>query len=188
MLIVKEPTKFATTPGQYKLTTCIIGLFLRRQANRESFLFFSMFNGPKIARIYVLIQLSSLAYLILSGPWIADHWGLLLLELFGLFLGILAIWQMKPSNMNITPVPKPGGQLVTHGIYRIIRHPMYIAQLIVVGALVADYFTFLRLAILIILTFNLLLKLNFEEGRLIRHFDGYAAYRKTSWRLIPFIY
>jgi protein-S-isoprenylcysteine O-methyltransferase Ste14 len=95
---------------------------------------------------------------------------------------------MKPSNMNITPVPKPGGQLVTHGIYRIIRHPMYIAQLLVVGALVAEYFSFLRLAVLLILTVNLILKLNFEEARLVRHFEGYETYRQSTWRLIPYLY
>lgn len=141
-----------------------------------------------IARFFVAVQFICLAYLLYSGSWFATNYWLLALEVFGVLLGVVAIWQMGPGNVNITPIPKEKGVLVTSGIYSLIRHPMYLAQLLVVAALVAEYFSPVRLAVLLLLTVNLVFKLHFEENRLLTHFDGYAAYREKSWRLIPLIY
>jgi protein-S-isoprenylcysteine O-methyltransferase Ste14 len=147
-----------------------------------------MFQGPFIARFFVFVQLSSLFYLLFSGPWLADYPLLIGLELVGLLLGAVAIWQMNPSNINVTPIPKTGGRLVTHGVYKVIRHPMYLAQLLVVGALVIEHYSHLRLIVLLILLVNLIFKLNYEETHLVKHFEGYEKYRQSSWRLIPLIY
>ncbi len=147
-----------------------------------------MFDGPLIARIFVAVQLTSLAYLFFSGPWIAENLWLLTIEVSGFFIGIIAIWQMKPGNFNVTPIPKPNGKLVTYGIYAVIRHPMYLAQLLVVGTLVIEHYSHLRLVILLVLSVNLIFKLNYEETHLIKYFEAYEKYRQSSWRLIPLIY
>ena len=41
--------------------------------------------------------------------------------------GILGTWGMLALGRNLTPFPKPieGGELVTHGPYRFVRHPIY---------------------------------------------------------------
>jgi len=140
------------------------------------------------AQFYVAIQFICLAFLLFSGPWIADALGLVALEVFGMLLGLVAIFQMGIGNFNITSLPKEGGVLVTKGIYAFIRHPMYLAQLLVVGALVAAYYSPLRLLVLTILTINLVFKLYFEEARLEKHYSGYTAYREKTWRLIPLVF
>ena len=141
-----------------------------------------------IARFYVAIQFLSLAYLLYSGPWFAANYWLLALEVFGVLLGVVAIWQMRIGNFNVAPIPKENGVLVSHGIYALIRHPMYLAQLLVVGALVMEFYRLDRLIVLLVLVLNLVMKLHFEEKRLLTHFDAYGAYRKRTWRLIPLIY
>ena len=141
-----------------------------------------------IARFYVAIQFLSLAYLLYSGPWFATNYWLLALEVFGVLLGLLAIFQMRIGNFNVAPLPKAGGVLITNGIYAFIRHPMYLAQVLVVGALVAEYFSPLRLSILIVLIINLVFKLYFEEARLKKHFEGYNAYCEKTWRLVPLVF
>jgi len=65
---------------------------------------------------------------------------------------------------------------------------MYLAQLLVVGSMVIELHSRLRVIVLMILVVNLLFKLNYEESRLVKHFKGYEKYKQTSWRLIPFIY
>jgi len=180
-------TNFAATPG-IKTHYLQCGLSLRRRAGRESFLNFTMKKKLLIARFYVAVQFICLAYLLYSGPWFATNYWLLALEVFGVLLGVVAIWQMGIGNVNITPIPKENGVLVTSGVYSLIRHPMYLAQLLVVAALVAEYYSPDRLAVLMLLSVNLVFKLHFEESRLLMHFDGYAAYRKKSWRLIPLVY
>ncbi|MBU1368884.1 MAG: DUF1295 domain-containing protein [Bacteroidetes bacterium] len=141
-----------------------------------------------LPRFYVLVQLLSLLYFMLSAPVVASSYEALFIEAAGLALGIIAILQMKPGNFNITPVPRQNGILISHGIYRIIRHPMYLAQLLVVLALVIDYFSWIRLAVFMLLLINLIFKLHYEERKLIRHFDGYAAYSAKNWKLIPYIF
>jgi protein-S-isoprenylcysteine O-methyltransferase Ste14 len=138
--------------------------------------------------ILAAIQLLSLFYLLVSAPKIALDYGGILVESSGLFLGLLAIFQMGIGNFNITPRIKEDGVFVSSGIYSVIRHPMYLAQLVLVLPLVVDYFTNLRLAVLLLLFVVLFLKMNYEEKSLKIRFDGYSAYMQKTKRLIPFIY
>lgn len=138
--------------------------------------------------ILTSIQLLSLFYILISGPVIAEDINGFLIEIAGIFLGILAIAIMKPGNFNIRPIIKTGGVLVTAGPYRIIRHPMYTAQIVAVIPLVVESFSYFRLASLVILTIDLIIKIEFEEKQLIEHFEGYREYRKKTKKLIPYIY
>ncbi|PLX07296.1 MAG: hypothetical protein C0598_13265 [Marinilabiliales bacterium] len=138
--------------------------------------------------ILTTIQLLSLFYLLVSGPIIADSINGFLIEIAGIFLGLLAIYIMKPGNFNIRPLIKTGGVLITSGPYRIIRHPMYTAQIVAIIPLVAESFSYYRLAVLFILTTVLIIKIEFEEKQLLKHFEGYKEYKKTTKKLIPYIY
>jgi protein-S-isoprenylcysteine O-methyltransferase Ste14 len=138
--------------------------------------------------ILTTIQLSSLVYILVSGPVIADSISGFLIEAAGIFLGLLSIYIMKPGNFNIRPLIKDGGILITSGPYRLIRHPMYTAQIVAVIPLVVESFNYWRLGVVIILVADLLIKIEFEEKLLLKHFTGYENYKNTSKKLIPFIY
>ncbi len=140
------------------------------------------------AYTFVFLQFASLFAILLTGPLLAYSFHGLLLELGGIFMGVLAIWTMRIGNFNVAPIAKQGGVLITKGVYKYLRHPMYLAQLLAVAGLVADYFSWFRLAVLLLLTITLLFKLRFEEKQLIPHYAGYEAYMNKSWRLIPYIY
>jgi len=146
----------------------------------------------KNSKIYpyflVAIQFSCLLFIAASGPIISNNISGLLVESTGIFLAIHAIYVIRIKNVNITPTVKPGSKLVTSGPYRIIRHPMYIAQLIAVLPLVIDYFSWYRLAAILILLTVLIVKIGYEEKQLITHFPGYTKYQKTSSKMIPYIY
>ncbi len=147
-----------------------------------------MFKEKLYPGILVGIQMSSLIFLLLSAPVISKNIEGILLESAGVFLGLLAIYTMKIGNFNITPTERIGGQFVNSGPYRLIRHPMYTAQILAVLPLVFDYFSYYRLLAILALTIGLLLKIEFEEKRLLDHYSEYASYRKTTKKLIPFIY
>jgi protein-S-isoprenylcysteine O-methyltransferase Ste14 len=132
-------------------------------------------------------QMLCMAYLLLSGYWLASpHW--IGLEILGGALGAWAIATMKLRHLNPLPEPRRDAPLVTRGPYRWIRHPMYAAVLTTMAALVLDQPTPARLIVWLALLANLLLKINYEERLLARRFPAYAAYRKRTKRLIPFVY
>ena len=138
--------------------------------------------------LFVFIQVLCLAVIGCTGPIFANPLLLLLIELSGLFLGIWAVLTMRIGHFNIAPEPLSWSKMVSRGPYRIVRHPMYLALLLTTFPLVISDFSSLRLVIWFILLVNLILKMEYEEGLLQKHFPDYASYRKQTARLIPGIY
>lgn len=138
--------------------------------------------------LFVCLQFGSLIYIAISAPIISSDVAGLLVECAGIFLALHAIYIIKIRNINITPTVKENSVLVTSGPYKIIRHPMYIAQLIATLPLVIEYFTLIRMLIFILLTITLLIKIQYEEKGLNAHFPEYKEYATKTWKLIPYIY
>lgn len=136
----------------------------------------------------VLIQFGALALIVLTGPWLAEGFWWQLLEGIGLGVGLWAIVTIRIGNFNVTPDVKQNGQLVQTGPYQFIRHPMYLALLLVTLALVCSQFSLLRLGIWMVLLVDLVVKMAFEEQLLAAHFTNYTHYQRRTYRLIPFIY
>jgi protein-S-isoprenylcysteine O-methyltransferase Ste14 len=103
-------------------------------------------------------------------------------------IGIWALTVMGIGNMNISPLVKQGAVLVTRGPYRLIRHPMYLAVLLVIWPLIIDHFSLLRITAGFVLTTSLIIKMLFEEGLLRKQFQEYQSYMRNTKRLIPFIF
>jgi protein-S-isoprenylcysteine O-methyltransferase Ste14 len=86
-------------------------------------------------------------------------------------------------------VIREGHQLITHGIYRFVRHPMYLGVILVVSGLpvyAASLHVFFAMLVLIPI---ILIRITLEEKLLLEEFqDAYQEYRETTKKLIPFIY
>jgi protein-S-isoprenylcysteine O-methyltransferase Ste14 len=80
--------------------------------------------------IYVVIQFSCIIYLILNAQLenlaTLEYW----LLAIAVVIGLMAVINMKPRNLNIVPTLKNQHQLVVKGIYHYIRHPMYTSVLL----------------------------------------------------------
>ena len=91
---------------------------------------------------------------------------------------------------NLTPFPKPTeqAQLVRHGIYAIIRHPLYTSVISVsIGwALVWQSWPALLVAVTLIPFFHA--KTRYEECWLRQKFPEYADYERRVRRFIPWLY
>ena len=138
--------------------------------------------------LLVLIQFASLALIAFTGPIIPSNLILLALELAGLALGVWAILAQGLGNFSITPDPVSGASLVTRGPYKLIRHPMYAALLLTTLPLVVSAPSVLRVAIWLSLLVDLVVKLKYEEGMLVKTFAGYEEYKKRTNRLVPWLY
>lgn len=136
----------------------------------------------------VATQFTCLGMIALTGPLIPGNYALLAVQLAGLGLGLWAVFSMRIGHFNIFPQPLAWSRLVVSGPYKYIRHPMYLALLLVTLPLIIDTFSFFRLGVWLILLADLLLKLFFEEKLLLDKLEGYETYTRNSSRLFPFLF
>jgi protein-S-isoprenylcysteine O-methyltransferase Ste14 len=136
----------------------------------------------------VAIQFACLLAIALTGPLVARNPLLLALEAAAVLLGVWALLAVRIDKLNVTPDPRPDAELVRHGPYRWIRHPMYAALLLGTLALVLDASTPVRWGLWLVLLIDLLVKLHYEERLLMEHFEGYRVYMAASKRLVPLLY
>jgi len=104
--------------------------------------------------------------------------------------GIVAVLGVLGLGASLSPFPKPvdGSALVTHGVYRAVRHPIYSG--IVLAAIGWSMATASIVAfagtVLLFLLFDA--KSRREEVWLAERHTGYAAYRARTKRLVPGLY
>jgi protein-S-isoprenylcysteine O-methyltransferase Ste14 len=142
-------------------------------------------------RLLVAAQFALLALWLLAGPRLASHAVGLLVQAGGLAVAGWAFLVMIVAQrrlFRIAPDPTGHTQLVTWGPYRWVRHPMYLAILMVVGPAWLAFPPDWRAIGFAALVAVLVTKLRHEEHLLAGHFDGYAAYRTKSSRLLPGVY
>ena len=105
----------------------------------------------------------------------------------GMILAFIASRRLGPA-MRASPVPRPEGDLITGGPYRLVRHPIYggLSLFLMGTALVLESLVGLLVAAALVPYF--MLKAGYEERQLRMRYAGYSAYRRAvPRRLIPFV-
>ena len=172
---------------------------IKRSAIRKDLLFFGV---P--ALIVWILEVSFCARDGLTGFW-GTVWGLVrqpqnlfmlpVLSLIGLalfFVGLslmlvsqATLWRYYSSSLVI----REDHKLITHGVYRLVRNPIYLGLIMVAIGLptyVQSLSGFITSSILIPI---ILVRINLEERLLTEEFkDAFQDYKETTKRLIPFIY
>lgn len=138
--------------------------------------------------LLVTIQFTCLGYLLFTAPVLSKGIFLIAIELLGISIGLLAVYTMRLSKLRVQPDVHPAASLIHTGIYRWVRHPMYLAILVTTLALLISYFTLDRLAIYLLLLVNLIFKIRHEEQLLQKHFPNYLKVNSKTKRLIPFVW
>jgi protein-S-isoprenylcysteine O-methyltransferase Ste14 len=82
-----------------------------------------------------------------------------------------------------------GHELVTGGLYRVIRHPSYLGLLLGLFGWDLVFRSAIGVLLSLLLVPPLVARMNSEEALLESEFgDRYSAYRRRTWRLLPFLY
>lgn len=109
-------------------------------------------------------------------------------QLSGVGLGLSAILTMQVGKVRATPALAENAELVRHGSYRFLRHPMYTALLIFASSYVFSDGSWISVQLWLGLLVVLLTKVFFEEKELRAAFPEYRDYAKTTSRLVPFVW
>lgn len=137
---------------------------------------------------FVVIQIAMITVILMTGSFYCSNGYLGIIQLCGVALGLWAIISMRIDNFNITPAVKQNAKLVIRGPYKYIRHPMYTSLWLLFIPLVINYYSPLRLLLLVIFIVDLVAKAYFEEGLLSKKFAEYDEYKGKSKRFIPFVF
>jgi protein-S-isoprenylcysteine O-methyltransferase Ste14 len=144
--------------------------------------------------LWVLAQNLLTLAVVLLGPIFSGQWqngaslaGGLLLLLAGAVFGVAGV---KALGRNLTPYPKPRRQtqLVQHGIYALVRHPLYSSLTFLSLGWALVWRSWPALAAGLVLVILLDAKARREEGWLREKFPQYAGYASRVRRLIPWLY
>jgi len=175
----------------------VISIYFRSRAEREGG---RMKTNEGNRLVLVLRLLGLLTILPLFGyliypDWVAwarfpvPIWLRWLAAAVALSLIPVLYWIFASIGNNISPTQatRQGHQLVTHGPYRWVRHPLYTAGFVMAIALVLlTGLWWCAIAMILPLAILLVFRTPIEEARLIETFgDEYRAYMKRTGRFIP---
>lgn len=106
-------------------------------------------------------------------------------------LGAVAgIWGVRSLGRSRTPnpTPKSDAELVQHGIYRRLRHPLYTSVLLASVGWALLWASTASVVMTVVLGVFFDAKARLEERLMLARFPEYAAYRQRTWRFLPGIY
>ena len=145
-----------------------------------------------------------LGLIVINAPiWFHDpfswnqiiSWILLVASLFPLVLGVNSLRSVGRPDPNVRSDPELLGierttNLVRIGIYKYIRHPSYLGQLLIILGSGIAFSNYVSIVILFIPFFlAVLYRISIEETVLMDYFtDAYLEYKKKTKLLIPWVY
>ncbi len=84
---------------------------------------------------------------------------------------------------------RPGHQLVTRGLYRYVRHPMYLGVILFVLSAPMILTSLYGFIIMLLLVPMLVRRIGIEEKALVSEFgEEYLEYARRTKKLIPYLY
>ena len=98
---------------------------------------------------------------------------------------IVAALSAMGRVMQVAPEPKADGHLITRGVYRWLRHPMYTGMTLIVIGLALRQPTLYVIVSGVALFALLLAKSRFEERLLTARYPDYDTYRRRTWGVVP---
>ncbi len=109
---------------------------------------------------------------------------LVLIGIIGLGLIIIAFFQLN-KNLSPFPTPKEYSSLLTSGVFKLIRHPIYTGILFIAFSFAVFQGSGYRLLISFLLLILFHFKSLYEEKKLAEKFPEYEIYKKNTGRFIP---
>jgi protein-S-isoprenylcysteine O-methyltransferase Ste14 len=101
---------------------------------------------------------------------------------------IIGVVSMLRLGRQLVPQPTPvqGGELIESGIYGVVRHPIYLAVLLLIAGVVVRSLSLAGLAVLLVAIVFFDRKSAYEETLLTHAYPEYEDYRsRVRWKLVP---
>ena len=138
-------------------------------------------------QILVALQFGIIGLMVVFSDGLLGSIYSIILFAIGVAVGVWALRHNQLGNFHIQPIIREGSKLIITGIYRYIRHPMYLSVIIMMSAILLSTPTLLESVLFLSLIIVLTLKAKREESLWLDHNEEYDRYRYSSKLFIPFI-
>ena len=100
-----------------------------------------------------------------------------------------AVWARRsfPANTFRVDSTPSAGIVIRSGPYRLIRHPMYSAALLLIWAAVLSHISLWTITVGLLVLVIVVLRVVYEERYLCELYPDYTEYMKATKAIIPFI-
>jgi protein-S-isoprenylcysteine O-methyltransferase Ste14 len=126
----------------------------------------------------VLMQYKLLSILIITG---------FLILLIGVLLRISSLLTLK-HNFSLVIESENTDSLIVTGLYKYIRHPLYLAVLLISFSGCIIFSCIITWIFVILTLIGIVKRIKKEEDFLILKYIEYREYMKKTFKLIPFVY
>jgi protein-S-isoprenylcysteine O-methyltransferase Ste14 len=135
------------------------------------------------------VFLALLVFLPNGDDWPTPLW-LAAVSAVALYLGWLVLLISAVNlgkSLTAHPVPLERATLKTNGLYKIVRHPIYLGLLLIGFATSIGSGSIRKVILFVVLAALLNFKARFEEKFLLQKYPEYAVYAAKVGRLVPFV-
>lgn len=136
--------------------------------------------------VFIPLDVFRLHLLPAPSPWISIAGGLT--AVLGAALTPIAVWENRFATPNVQDQTGAGQHIVDTGVYRLVRHPIYLGNLLLpAGAALwlGSYAAVVGVGVVLLAT---MARIWLEERQLRTQFPEYADYaRRVRGGLIPFV-
>ena len=134
---------------------------------------------------FILAGLSYRFGWLMLPRWVSILGAVLFLTSYALYAEVLR----ENTWLSRTIEVQEGQQVVSTGLYGIVRHPMYAVTLVLFLSMPLVLGSVLAFIVFLAYPFIIMKRIRNEEEVLARELNGYPEYmQKVRWRLIPFIW
>lgn len=139
-------------------------------------------------KVLVIIQLVCLIVLVVipysrNRSSLTNVAGSVLIFIALIILSIATV-NLRPS-LTIMPEPKVGAPFITKGIYKIVRHPMYLGVILIGVGLTLIKYSLVGILFTVILIVDLKIKHRYEDRLLLEKWPAAGAYQGKVGALFP---
>lgn len=106
------------------------------------------------------------------------------IAIIGVLTTLIALLQLN-TNLSPFPSPKSNTTLITNGVYKFVRHPIYTGIILVTFGYGLYAYSLYKIIISVFLYTLFYFKSSYEEERLRTIFPDYELYQKINGRFFP---
>ena len=140
-----------------------------------------LFVAGQVALLIALAVLPRAEHWPVPRWLVAVGWALMIA---GAVLVVVAARRLGPG-LTPTPIPNDSGRLITTGLYRFSRHPIYSGVLAIVAGIVVRSGSLVVAAVGAVTAAFFWFKARWEEDRLRERYPDYDAYAAGTGRFLP---